>query len=84
MIFAGQKWCNSAARYTPPRRSSTRSRTSAYVDEVIYFTDKQSLVDSFRDQVDDVWTSTTGMLANYANVTTMNVTTTRLNRSIRS
>ena len=44
---------------------------AAYVDEVIYFTDKANLVNSFRTRFDDVWTSNTGMLANYANVTTI-------------
>ena len=44
---------------------------AAYVDEVIYFTEKANLVNSFKTKFDDVWTSNTGMLANYANVTTI-------------
>ena len=44
---------------------------AAYVDEVIYFTEKPNLVNSFRTRFDDIWTSNTGMLANYANVTTI-------------
>jgi phosphatidylserine/phosphatidylglycerophosphate/cardiolipin synthase-like enzyme len=44
---------------------------AAYVDEVIYFTDKTNIVNSFKTKFDDVWTSNTGMLANYANVTTI-------------
>jgi regulation of enolase protein 1 (concanavalin A-like superfamily)/phosphatidylserine/phosphatidylglycerophosphate/cardiolipin synthase-like enzyme len=44
---------------------------SAYEDEVIYFTEDPSLLASFKTKYDDVWTSNTGMLANYANVTTI-------------
>ena len=44
---------------------------SAYVDEVIYFTEKENLINSFKTRFDDIWTSNTGMLANYANVTTI-------------
>ena len=44
---------------------------AAYVDEVIYFTDKTNIVNSFKTKFDEVWTSNTGMLANYANVTTI-------------
>ena len=40
----------------------------SYVDEVIYFTGRTSIVKSFMRKFDDVWTSTTGMMANYANV----------------
>jgi len=40
-----------------------------YVDEVIYFTDKPRLVNSFKTAFDTVWTSTNGMMGNYANVT---------------
>lgn len=36
-----------------------------YVDEVIYFTEKPELVNSFKTKFDDVWTSSNGMLANY-------------------
>jgi regulation of enolase protein 1 (concanavalin A-like superfamily) len=42
-----------------------------YVDEVIYFTDRPGIVNSFKTMFDDVWTSTSGMMADYANVTTL-------------
>ena len=52
---------------------------------MIYFTDEESLVNSFKTRFDDVWTSTTGMLANYANVTTIERHyPDRYHRSIRS
>jgi regulation of enolase protein 1 (concanavalin A-like superfamily)/phosphatidylserine/phosphatidylglycerophosphate/cardiolipin synthase-like enzyme len=44
---------------------------SAYEDEVIYFTEDASLLASFKTKFEDVWTSTNGMMANYANVTTL-------------
>jgi regulation of enolase protein 1 (concanavalin A-like superfamily)/phosphatidylserine/phosphatidylglycerophosphate/cardiolipin synthase-like enzyme len=43
---------------------------SAYEDEVIVFTEDPSLLASFKTKYDDVWTNTS-MLANYANVTTI-------------
>ena len=42
---------------------------SDYVDEVIYFTSKPTIIDSFKTRYDDVWTTTTGY-KNYANITT--------------
>ncbi len=39
-----------------------------YIDEVIYFTDQASVVNSFRTKYDDLWTNT-GAYSNYANIT---------------
>jgi regulation of enolase protein 1 (concanavalin A-like superfamily)/HKD family nuclease len=38
-----------------------------YVDEVIYFSDRPSVVNSFMKEFDDAWTDTT-MFSNYANI----------------
>jgi phosphatidylserine/phosphatidylglycerophosphate/cardiolipin synthase-like enzyme len=38
-----------------------------YVDEMIYFTDQASVVNSFRTKYDDLWTNTT-QYSNYANI----------------
>jgi len=38
-----------------------------YVDEVVYFTDKPSYVNSFKSRYDDAWTDTT-KFTNYANI----------------
>ena len=44
-----------------------RRRTSNYVDESVYFTDKASFVHSFMTKFDDLWTNTSSY-TNYANV----------------
>ena len=71
MIFAGQKVVQFSGANHTSEAFVYEVPYSAYVDEVIYFTDKTSLVNSFMTKYDDVWTSTNGMLANYANVTTI-------------
>ena len=71
MIFAGQKVVQFSGANHTPEAFVYETPYSAYVDEVIYFTDRQSLVDSFKTKFDDVWTSNTGMMANYENVTTI-------------
>jgi phosphatidylserine/phosphatidylglycerophosphate/cardiolipin synthase-like enzyme/regulation of enolase protein 1 (concanavalin A-like superfamily) len=70
MLFAGQNTVEfSGANYS--REAFMFGVPYAdYVDEVIYFTDKPSIVGSFKTKYDDVWTTTTGY-RNYANVTTL-------------
>ena len=72
MIFAGQKVVQFSGANHTPEAFVYDTPYSAYVDEVIYFTDRPSLVDSFMTKFDDVWTSNTGMMANYGpDVTTL-------------
>ena len=59
--FSGGNYTGEAFVYNAPY--------SDYVDEVIYFTDKQNIVNSFKKAFDDVWVNTEEF-ANYANVTT--------------
>jgi regulation of enolase protein 1 (concanavalin A-like superfamily) len=70
MIFAGHRTVEfSGANYSDEAfvyRGTTPYVN--YVDEVIYFTDKDALVDSFQSKFDDLWTSTTEF-ADYANIT---------------
>jgi phosphatidylserine/phosphatidylglycerophosphate/cardiolipin synthase-like enzyme len=67
MLFAGQETVQfSAANYSAFAFTPVEPYVN-YVDEVVYFTDKPSLVGSFKTRFDDVWTSTSGY-RNYANV----------------
>jgi phosphatidylserine/phosphatidylglycerophosphate/cardiolipin synthase-like enzyme len=69
MLFAGQHTLQfSAANYSDFAFHPIDPYVN-YVDEVIYFTDKPSLVGSFMTRFDDVWTATSGY-TNYANVST--------------
>jgi hypothetical protein len=71
MIFAGQdtvefsgaNYSREALMYGVPY--------SDYVDELIYFTDKPSFVDSFKTKYDNVWTTGTGF--NNVNISTARV-----------
>jgi phosphatidylserine/phosphatidylglycerophosphate/cardiolipin synthase-like enzyme/regulation of enolase protein 1 (concanavalin A-like superfamily) len=70
MIFAGQhtvEW--SGANYSTVAFAPGVPYQD-YEDEIIHFTDDNSLVGSFQTKYDDIWTSTSGY-ANYANVTTL-------------
>jgi phosphatidylserine/phosphatidylglycerophosphate/cardiolipin synthase-like enzyme/regulation of enolase protein 1 (concanavalin A-like superfamily) len=70
MIFAGQhtvQW--SGANYSTVA-FSPGTPYQDYEDEIIHFTEDNSLVGSFQSKFDDIWTSTSGY-ANYANVTTL-------------
>ena len=68
MLFTGQNTVQFSGANYSPEAFMTGVPYSDYVDEVIYFTDKPSLVNSFKTRFDDIWTSTNGY-ANYANVT---------------
>jgi len=70
MLFVGQRTVEfSGANYSAEAFVPFTSYSS-YVDEIIYFTDRPSYVNSFMTKFDDVWTSLTGY-RNYANVTTV-------------
>jgi phosphatidylserine/phosphatidylglycerophosphate/cardiolipin synthase-like enzyme len=70
MIFAGQNVVQfSGANYSP----SAFAYSVPYIDyiaEAIYFTDKPSVVNSFKTRFDDLWTNTIRFV-NYANVVTL-------------
>jgi phosphatidylserine/phosphatidylglycerophosphate/cardiolipin synthase-like enzyme/regulation of enolase protein 1 (concanavalin A-like superfamily) len=66
--FAGQNTVEfSGANYSAEAFGPGRPYAD-YVDEVIYFTDRPTIVNSFKTRYDDAWTDTT-MFSNYANVT---------------
>jgi phosphatidylserine/phosphatidylglycerophosphate/cardiolipin synthase-like enzyme len=70
MIFAGQNTVEfSGANYSTVAFGPGTPYVD-YEDEIIYFTQQPSLVESFKTKYDDIWTSTSGY-ANYANVTTL-------------
>ena len=70
MIFAGQN----IAEFSGANYSSSAFAYSApyadYIAEAIYFSDKPSVVNSFKTRFDDLWTDTT-RFQNYANVRTL-------------
>ncbi|MGE0446190.1 MAG: phospholipase D-like domain-containing protein [Vicinamibacterales bacterium] len=69
MIFVGQNTVEfSGANYSADAFVPVTPYAN-YVDEVIYFTDTSSIVNSFKTKFDDQWVSTDGYV-NYANVTT--------------
>jgi hypothetical protein len=70
MLFVGQKTVEFSGANYSAEAFVPQTPWSAYVDEVIYFTDRTSYVNSFMTKFDDVWTSATGY-RNYANVTTV-------------
>jgi len=68
MLFGGQNVVQfSGANYSADAFVYTGSPYTNYVDEVIYFTDLASVVNSFKTKYDDLWTNTSAY-ANYANV----------------
>ena len=67
MMFVGQNKVQfSAANYGPQNFVPTQP-FSNYIDELVFFTDNASVVNSFKTKFDDKWTSTT-RFANYANI----------------
>jgi len=69
MIFEGQRQGEfSGANYSADAFVYVTPYPN-YVDELIYFTNDPSIVQSFQTKYDDLWTSTSGY-ANYANITT--------------
>jgi phosphatidylserine/phosphatidylglycerophosphate/cardiolipin synthase-like enzyme len=67
MLFAGQNTVQfSAANYSEWAFVPVIPYQN-YVDEVIYFTDQASIVNSFRTKYDDLWTNTSAY-SNYGNI----------------
>ena len=72
MIFAGQRTVEwSGANYSTVA-FGPGTPYQDYEDEIIHFTDDNSLVNSFERKYDDVWTTTSGY-SNYANITPLNI-----------
>ena len=70
MIFAGLNVVQfSGANYSSPAFAYSAPYTD-YIAEAIYFTDKASVVNSFKTRFDDLWTDTS-RFQNYANVKTL-------------
>ena len=69
MSFAGQNKLEfSGANFSPAFFVPTNPFLD-YIDEAIYFTDDPSVVNSFKTQMDNLWTDTVNY-SNYANITT--------------
>jgi phosphatidylserine/phosphatidylglycerophosphate/cardiolipin synthase-like enzyme len=69
MLFAGQNTVEfSAANYSEWAFLPVAPYQN-YIDEVIYFADRPSVVNSFRTKFDDLWTNTSAY-RNYANIAT--------------
>jgi hypothetical protein len=69
MIFEGQRQVEfSGANYSDDAFEPVIPYAN-YVDELIYFTNDPTIINSFQTKFDDLWTSTSGY-ANYANITT--------------
>jgi len=68
MLFVGQNRLEfSGANYGPSFFVPT-TPNSNYIDEAIYFTNDQSLINSFKTKYDDIWTDTINY-SNYGNIT---------------
>jgi hypothetical protein len=68
MLFAGQNKIEfSGANYSPAFFVPTQPNSN-YIDEAIYFTDDDSIIQSFKTKYDDIWTNTVSY-GNYANIT---------------
>jgi hypothetical protein len=67
MLFAAQRTVQFSGANYSAEAFVPEVPYAAYVDEIIYFTDRPSLVNSFMTKYDDVWTTTDGY-RNYANV----------------
>jgi regulation of enolase protein 1 (concanavalin A-like superfamily)/phosphatidylserine/phosphatidylglycerophosphate/cardiolipin synthase-like enzyme len=68
MLFAGQGQVEFAGANFAPFEFAPAQPYVNYTDEVIYYTNDPSVVNSFMKKFDDLWTSTTEF-TNYANVT---------------
>ena len=72
MLFHGQNIVEfSGANYSPDAWGPlAQPLYSNYIDEAILFTNKQSIVDSFRTKYDDLWVNTI-QYRDYANITSL-------------
>ena len=69
MLFHGQNTVEFSGANYSPNAFVPNDPYVDYVDEVIYFTDDPSVVNSFKTRFDDAWVSTSGY-RNYANIST--------------
>jgi hypothetical protein len=69
MLFAGQNTVEFSGANYSPFAFVPNVPYADYMDEIIYFTDRPALVNSFKSRFDDVWTASSGY-SNYANVPT--------------
>jgi phosphatidylserine/phosphatidylglycerophosphate/cardiolipin synthase-like enzyme/regulation of enolase protein 1 (concanavalin A-like superfamily) len=67
MLFVGQNTVEFSGANYSEEGFVPQIPYANYVDEVIYFTDKPSYVNSFKSRYDDAWTDTT-KFTNYANI----------------
>jgi phosphatidylserine/phosphatidylglycerophosphate/cardiolipin synthase-like enzyme len=67
MLFVGQNTVQFSGANYSAEAFSYGVKYADYIDEIIYFTHKPSLVNTFKTKYDDVWTTTSGY-TNYANV----------------
>ena len=68
MLFVGQNQLQFSGANYSAEAFVPQTPYSNYVDEVIYFTDDPAIIGSFKTRYDDVWTDTTGVFTNYANI----------------
>ncbi|MGH9411656.1 MAG: phospholipase D-like domain-containing protein [Vicinamibacterales bacterium] len=67
ILFAGQGQLEFAGANFAPYEMAPGTPYQNYTDEVVFYTNDTSLLDSFMSKFDDMWTSTTEF-ANYANI----------------
>jgi PKD repeat protein/phosphatidylserine/phosphatidylglycerophosphate/cardiolipin synthase-like enzyme len=67
MMFVGQNTVEFSAANFGPQNYVPTDPFKNYIDEVIYFTQRASLVNSFKTKFDDKWIDT-NRFANYANI----------------
>ena len=67
MIFAGQNQVEFSGANFSPHAFKPEVPYVDYIDEVIYFTNEPSIVNSFKTKFDDHWTASTGFKP-YANI----------------
>ena len=67
MLFVGQNKVQFSAANYGPQNFVPDVPFSNYIDELIYFTDNTSIVNSFKTKYDDKWIDT-NRFANYANI----------------
>src|ERR1043166_7806986 len=67
MLFEGQNQLEFSGANYSSEAFVPQTPYSDYVDEVIYFTDDSSIINSFKTRYDDAWTDTT-LFSNYANI----------------
>ena len=67
MLFVGQNTVEFSGANFSPHAFNTSSPYVDYIDEVIYFSDEPTIVNSFKTKYDDHWTAASGFTV-YANI----------------